>query len=146
MVAVCMYTLPLHVPHWKHPTLNRFGHSVFQMSYTPGAWLTPTGLLKSIPFLRVWLAQGKGLSTVSLLCHGISRPLPLSDLWILEPGPAPKPAGVKDVPLIPINIRSGTGSSALKWLKPRIEIPSSSLPVWNLIKEINHWQSGSKRN
>lgn len=45
---------------------------------------------------------------------------------MLEPGPAPKPAGDKDVPLISVAIRSGTGSSALKELKPKIEIPPSS--------------------
>lgn len=45
---------------------------------------------------------------------------------MLEPGPAPKPAGDKDVPLISIDIRSATRSPAPKELKPRIEIPPSS--------------------
>lgn len=84
--------------------LAGFKQPAFQMSYTPGVSLTPTGLVKLTPCLRVWLAQGKGLSTLSLLCHDIRSPLSLSDLWMLEPGPA----GDKDVPLISTDIRSGT--------------------------------------
>lgn len=46
---------------------------------------------------------------------------------MLEPGPAPKPVGDRTVPLDSTDIRSGTWSSALKELRPRIEIlPSSS--------------------
>lgn len=43
-----------------------------------------------------------------------------------DPGPAPKSAGDKDVPLIFIDIRLSTESLALKELKPRIEVPPSS--------------------
>lgn len=39
------------------------------------------GLLVLIPHLRIWLAQGRGLSIVSFLCHDKTKPpLSLSDL------------------------------------------------------------------